>query len=182
MIFGGDLTNPVKSVTDAIALGKQAAMALDTFFKTGLESIETRLASCRVGNGNALSMEIYTNGERKKRNPHTVLFNEINADYFQSLSRSIPDSLAPFESSISFSEIEKSYSEDSAIEESKRCFNCGICNDCDNCRLFCPDISVQVSSNGANISLYPLTYRFINLDYCKGCGICVVECPGMPSL
>ena len=35
LIFGGDLTSPVKSVTDAIASGKQAAMALDTYFEHG---------------------------------------------------------------------------------------------------------------------------------------------------
>jgi len=35
IVYGGDLTNDVKSVTDAIASGKQAAMALDLLFKRG---------------------------------------------------------------------------------------------------------------------------------------------------
>ncbi len=35
LLFGGDLTNTVKSVADAVASGKQAAMALDIFFKHG---------------------------------------------------------------------------------------------------------------------------------------------------
>ena len=40
-------------------------------------------------------------------------------------------------------------------------------NACDNCRLFCPEIALFLKDNR----------RQVNLDYCKGCGICVVECP-----
>ena len=57
-----------------------------------------------------------------------------------------------------------------AIQEAGRCFNCGICNQCDNCFLFCPDLAVvrdETDPQG----------RYINYDYCKGCGLCVVECP-----
>jgi len=49
LIYGGDLTSPVKSVADAMASGKQAAMALDTYFARGADAIEQRLAGCRVG-------------------------------------------------------------------------------------------------------------------------------------
>ena len=58
--------------------------------------------------------------------------------------------------------------------ESKRCFNCGICNQCDNCYNFCPDIAV-VRDNSEH-------GRHINFDYCKGCGVCVTECPGNAML
>ncbi|MDM8551983.1 FAD-dependent oxidoreductase [Desulfobacterales bacterium HSG2] len=166
MVFGGDLTNPVKSVADAIASGKEAAMALDTLFRKGRDAVEERLASCRVGDSGSLSMEIYMEGDRKNRNPHIVSFDEINADYFQPAERKTPRSLSPDESSRSFSETEQTFTKESATEESERCFNCGICNDCDNCRLFCPELSVLIDNT-----------RRINLDYCKGCGICVVECP-----
>jgi len=160
VIFGGDLSNPIKSVTDAIASGKQAAMALDIFFKQG--RIEETLAGCRVGSGTALSMEIYIGGARKYRNLHTVSFEEVVTDYFQPADRVQPQS----KNILSFADIEQTLDSDSAIEESKRCFNCGICNDCDNCRLFCPEIAVFADD-----------LRQINLKYCKGCGICVTECP-----
>jgi Pyruvate/2-oxoacid:ferredoxin oxidoreductase delta subunit len=55
------------------------------------------------------------------------------------------------------------------MREAERCFNCGICNQCDNCRLFCPDMAVIRDQSPRG--------RCINYDYCKGCGICVVECP-----
>lgn len=167
IVYGGDLTNSIKSVTDAIASGKQAAMALDTFFQNGWGSIEERLASCRVGTGPSHSMEIYMGGEPKIRNPHVVSYNEINTDYFQPLSRVIQPSLSAEKRSKSFSEIDFTLSADMAVKEAQRCFNCGICNECDNCRLFCPEVAVILEGN----------MRRINLDYCKGCGICVVECP-----
>ncbi|UCD88429.1 MAG: FAD-dependent oxidoreductase, partial [Desulfobacterales bacterium] len=61
-VFGGDLVNAEKSVADAIASGKQAAIAMDILFKDGLRSISSRLASCHVGDGPALSMESYMEG------------------------------------------------------------------------------------------------------------------------
>lgn len=54
-----------------------------------------------------------------------------------------------------------------AVLEAERCFSCGVCSRCDNCYNFCPDLAVIKSADG---------YR-VNLDYCKGCGICVSECP-----
>jgi NADPH-dependent glutamate synthase beta subunit-like oxidoreductase len=167
MVFGGDLTNRTKSVADAIASGKQAAIALDTFFRKGLDAITERLASCRVGNGDALSMDKYLDGEGMLRIPHTVSYQEINGDYFSKSSRATPSYLSPEQRLRSFSEIEDSLTIDQAMGETRRCFNCGICNACDNCRLFCPELAVILE--GAQ--------RQIDLDYCKGCGICVTECP-----
>ncbi len=80
-----------------------------------------------------------------------IYFTKVNAAKWQknlTINGSIPD-------------IEK------AIEEASRCFSCGVCNQCDNCYNFCPDLAVIKSSDGYQI----------NLDYCKGCGICSNECP-----
>ena len=38
------------------------------------------------------------------------------------------------------------------------------CVDCDNCIMFCPEGCVNKDHD-------------IDYDYCKGCGICKVECP-----
>lgn len=166
LIFGGDLTNPVKSVTDAIASGKQAAIALDAYFNHGLDAVKERIESCRVGDGNALSMEVYLGGERKSRNRRVVAFKDINTDYFTPSSRQESRIIDPDKRNTHFEPFESTYTAAEAMAEAKRCFNCGICNDCDNCRLFCPEVAVVVKNS-----------RRINLDYCKGCGICVVECP-----
>ena len=57
---------------------------------------------------------------------------------------------------------------DKAILEASRCLSCGVCSRCDNCYNFCPDLAVIKTSAGYQV----------NLDYCKGCGICANECPG----
>jgi Pyruvate/2-oxoacid:ferredoxin oxidoreductase delta subunit len=55
-----------------------------------------------------------------------------------------------------------------ALDEAGRCFSCGTCIACDNCFYYCPDLAVQRVDSGG--------YRVL-AEYCKGCGICVRECP-----
>ncbi len=167
LIYGGDLASPIKSVTDAIASGKQAAMALDTYFKHGMAAIEERLAGARVGDGPALSMDIYLEKDRKNRTAHTVSFDEIVTDYFQPAARSVPSTLDAGRRVRSFSEIVATLDDSTARAEAERCFNCGICAACDYCRLYCPEMAVMVDK----------ARRSINMDFCKGCGVCATECP-----
>ena len=51
--------------------------------------------------------------------------------------------------------------------EAGRCFSCGHCTHCDTCLIYCPEGVIYRSGDG---------YR-IDTDYCKGCGMCVAECP-----
>lgn len=51
--------------------------------------------------------------------------------------------------------------------EAHRCFSCGHCTLCDTCLVYCPEGIVRREKEG-----YDLDY-----SYCKGCGICVHECP-----
>jgi NADPH-dependent glutamate synthase beta subunit-like oxidoreductase/Pyruvate/2-oxoacid:ferredoxin oxidoreductase delta subunit len=167
IVYTGDLVTETKSVTHAIASGKQAAIALDIFFREGAAAIQARLSECLVGEGNSLSMEVYLGGERKSRSRHVVGYSEINTDYFSFTPRIKQPRLLVEERKQAFSEIDLKISAGIAMQEAARCFNCGFCNNCDNCRLFCPDIAV----------LREEETRQVNYDYCKGCGICVVECP-----
>jgi 2-oxoacid:acceptor oxidoreductase delta subunit (pyruvate/2-ketoisovalerate family) len=168
-VFVGDLAVTTKSVVQAVGSAKEAALALDVYFQKGLEAVEAELSSCRVGNGPALSLEMYLKGPRSARNPHLVDYEEINHDHFQFSPRIIYPRLLKTERVQSFAEINLKISADLAMREAKRCFNCGLCNQCDNCRLFCPDLAVLKEETPQG--------RRINYDYCKGCGICVVECP-----
>jgi 2-oxoacid:acceptor oxidoreductase delta subunit (pyruvate/2-ketoisovalerate family) len=57
---------------------------------------------------------------------------------------------------------------DGVLAEVERCFNCGVCNSCEVCLIFCPDVAISRRGDG----------RFdIAYDYCKGCGLCAEECP-----
>lgn len=169
VVYGGDLTNAIKSVVHAVASGKEAAIALDSLFQEGFAGIEARMSACAVGSGPSLSMEIYMQGPRCQRSSHIVRYEEINTDYFQLSPRVVQPRLLREERVRSFAEIELKISAGLAIREAERCFNCGLCNQCDNCRLFCPDLAVKKDAAARG--------RHIDYDYCKGCGICVVECP-----
>ena len=59
------------------------------------------------------------------------------------------------------------YSAEQAHAEAARCFSCGRCTLCDNCLQYCPDMAVRRIPGGYAIAA----------DYCKGCGLCVRECP-----
>lgn len=67
----------------------------------------------------------------------------------------------------SFGEVQRPLSPEEAGREAERCFSCGTCINCDNCYLYCPDMAIT--------RLFP-GYE-VKTDYCKGCGLCVAECP-----
>jgi len=167
LVFGGDLTSPVKSVADAIASGKQAAMALDTYFEKGPQAVVDALAACRVGPGPALSLESYSGGNRQDRSAHVVTYDEIVSDYFQPAPRVAPSSLDANRRRQTFAEVESTLTANAAQREAGRCFSCGNCNACDYCRLYCPEMAVKLEKG----------QRTIDMDYCKGCGVCATECP-----
>jgi len=120
-----------------------------------------------VGSGPALSMESYLGGARANRNRRIVTYADINSDYFEAVPRVVPDRIEPARRSSSFDETDATLTTEKADNEAGRCFNCGVCNACDNCRLFCPEIAVVVEKGE----------RRIDMDFCKGCGVCVTECP-----
>ena len=66
------------------------------------------------------------------------------------------------------------FSEAEAVEEAKRCMSCGMCFECDNCVIYCPQDAVfRVSKDKKT------TGRYVDTDYakCIGCHICSDVCP-----
>lgn len=56
-----------------------------------------------------------------------------------------------------------------AMQEAERCLSCGTCNLCLQCVSFCPDASIRPDGEKETVA--------VDLDHCKGCGICAYECP-----
>ena len=73
-----------------------------------------------------------------------------------------------------FEERLEALDEAQAIAEAKRCMSCGLCFECDNCVVYCPQTAVyKVKKTDA------LTGRYVATDYdkCIGCHICSDVCP-----
>ncbi len=68
----------------------------------------------------------------------------------------------------------KGLAEEQAVEEADRCMSCGMCFECDNCVIFCPQDAVfRVKKDQST------TGRYVDTDYsrCIGCHICSDVCP-----
>ncbi len=73
-----------------------------------------------------------------------------------------------------FEERMKGLSEEETVEEAKRCMSCGMCFECDNCVIFCPQDAVhRTPKKEATMG------RYVYTDYnrCIGCHICADVCP-----
>ena len=64
--------------------------------------------------------------------------------------------------------------EEQAVAESGRCMSCGMCFECDNCVIFCPQDAVFRVNKSKKT-----TGRYVDTDYnrCIGCHICADVCP-----
>jgi Pyruvate/2-oxoacid:ferredoxin oxidoreductase delta subunit/thioredoxin reductase len=61
-----------------------------------------------------------------------------------------------------------------AVAEAKRCMSCGLCFECDNCVVYCPQTAVfRVKKDQSTMG------RYVDTDYtkCIGCHICADVCP-----
>ena len=98
-----------------------------------------------------------------------VTINDLNTWYYTDAPHAVRERLEATRRVSDFSEVVKGLDESTALYEARRCMSCGNCFECDNCFGVCPDNAIKKLGPG-------LGYE-IDLDYCKGCGICVSECP-----
>ena len=96
-----------------------------------------------------------------------VSIDVINTDYHPREVRAAQQLVPAAERQASFDEVELTLPAGEALLESQRCFSCGNCTFCDNCFYYCPDMAINRETHGYSV----------NDDYCKGCGLCVRECP-----
>lgn len=162
---GGDSAGPYRTVAWAIGSGKKAALSIHEYFQGGWS--KRKFETIQVGGKGTVSVKKYFHPVEGEGNPPVVTFKEINTDYFEHRSRKSCPSLSLEERSGTFKEVYAGFAKKMAEEEAARCFNCGVCNGCDNCWVYCPDLAVKRQKDR-----YEIDY-----DYCKGCGICFEECP-----
>jgi len=164
---GGDIVAQPRTVSYAIGSGKKAAMAIDATLR-GKNAAEA-LRSARWGEKGSLSMALYRKGGPDGMAPEVVPFSDLNPAYFKRQARKSKEKLSVSRRTTGFPEVTLGLSPASALYEAKRCFNCGVCNLCHNCFIYCPDLAIAARPDRQGY--------VINYDYCKGCCICVEECP-----
>jgi len=73
-----------------------------------------------------------------------------------------------------FEERVEGLSEEETVAEAKRCMSCGMCFECDNCVIYCPQDAVLRTPKAENTM-----GRYVYTDYskCIGCHICADVCP-----
>ena len=104
--------------------------------------------------------------------PHELAtFDALNTWYYADAPATMQPRLELARRRSTFDEVVEGLDESTALFEARRCLSCGNCFACDNCYGVCPDNAVIKIDPGAAYG-----YAF-DLDYCKGCGICVEECP-----
>ncbi len=147
---GGDMVPSERTVTVAVGHGKQAARHIDGW----------------------LQGDPYRHPAR----PPLATFDTLNTWYYSDAPKTVRPTLDLARRMSSFDEVKQSLDEDTALFEARRCLSCGNCFNCDNCYGVCPDNAVRKFDIGTAVGDNGRDYAF-DLDYCKGCGLCVSECP-----
>ncbi|MEW6329882.1 MAG: NAD(P)-binding protein [Pseudomonadota bacterium] len=102
--------------------------------------------------------------------------NELFLGHFQYTPRLKRTEMVPDANEVlgHFKERMLGLDEKQAVDEAKRCMSCGMCFECDNCVIYCPQTAVKrTPKTEATMGRYVYT----DYDLCIGCHICADVCP-----
>jgi NADPH-dependent glutamate synthase beta subunit-like oxidoreductase len=143
---GGDMASMDRFVTQAIGMGKHAAVQIEHYLwlKNKPDTPEPR-------------------AEELDDVPYEIINTYYHSEIKPAKARSVPIG----KRLETFDEVQLGMTLAEAEVEAERCFSCGNCIFCDNCYNYCPDMAIVKLDRG----------YAVKADYCKGCGLCVAECP-----
>ena len=132
-----------------------------------------RNVTVAIGHGKkaARNIDAWLRAEVYSAPPKSELasFDKLNTWYYSDAPKTVRPMLDIIRRQSTFEEVQGGLDESTALFEARRCLSCGNCFECDNCYGVCPDNAVIKHGPGKGFDF--------NYDYCKGCGICVSECP-----
>ncbi len=158
---GGDMFTGAATVIEAIAAGRKAAHAIDSYLQLGVAQPE----------------KTYFNSRKDD-------FKEVTKKdlrYQETIDKRPMPELPPKERIADFSEVELGYTEEDARHESSRCLECG-CQELFTCKLreYATDYHVKVDRYKGEIHEYELdhSHPLIELDpnKCILCARCIRVC------
>nr|VFK50828.1 MAG: NADPH-dependent glutamate synthase beta chain [Candidatus Kentron sp. TUN] len=111
------------------------------------------------------------------RSTHEVVHAEdLFLGHFGEIARNVREEQVPTADEVlgHFEERIIALSEEETVAEANRCMSCGMCFECDNCVIFCPQDAVFRVKKGEST-----TGRYVDTDYarCIGCHVCADVCP-----
>jgi NADPH-dependent glutamate synthase beta subunit-like oxidoreductase len=166
---GLELRDGVVQVSPAMMTGH------DGIFAGGDMVPAERTVTVAVGHGKKAARNIdgWLRGAAAAARPQHAEagFEGLNTWYYSDAPRTLRPRLELARRESTFDEVVHGLDESTALFEARRCLSCGNCFGCDNCFGVCPDNAV-IKLEGGGAYAYA-----IDLDYCKGCGICAAECP-----
>jgi 2-oxoacid:acceptor oxidoreductase delta subunit (pyruvate/2-ketoisovalerate family) len=178
-------THIVEGLSDRVRTGELAPceyLMVESEMMTGYAGIfaagdmvpAERTVTVAIGQGKkaARNIDAWLRASRYEAPPKHELaeFDRLNTWYFTDAPRSVQPQLELARRQSTFEEVVGGLNESTALYEARRCLSCGNCFSCDNCYGVCPDNAViKLTGPGERYA--------IDYDFCKGCGICVDECP-----
>lgn len=190
---GGDVIRP-HLLTTAVGHGAIAAEGIDRFlhgeeqekrpkidvhhFDLVRKMAETGLPLSRatepMWGTNASTAAVHNFDDQSGR--HIITHEELFLGHFQNTPRNKRTVVTlDRESALgNFEERLGTLTEAEVKAEAKRCMSCGMCFECDNCVVYCPQKAVFKVKKGEST-----TGRYVDTDYakCIGCHICHDVCP-----
>ena len=137
---GGDVTNQLGLVTEAINLGRQAADNIDAYLR---------------------------GTELPKLEPKTVVkAGTMRLDFYKPLTRNEKATVAADQRVKNFDAIIIPFTESQVTDEAARCMSCGQCFGCDVCFSYCQDNAVKRSPEGADLKYF---FNLEYCTGCKKC-------------
>ena len=181
LALGQDVDTSVLDTIPGIEHDKDGVVKVGSNMMTGYPGIfaggdmvpSERTITVAAGHGKkaARNIDAYLRGLALESTPKHALAtsDKLNTWYYSDADKTVQPLLDTLRRRTTFEEVNGGLDETNALFEARRCMSCGNCFECDNCFAVCPDNAVIKlgASNG---------FKF-NYDYCKGCGICVSECP-----
>ncbi len=167
-------TIPEISVADGVVpVGADMMTARPGIFAGGDILAGARTLTDAIGHGKraARAIDAWMAGRSMERPARHELATpeHLNTWYYADAPHAVRPRLDAARRTSTFDEVVGGLDESTALFEARRCMSCGNCFQCDNCFGVCPDNAVMKVDEAHG-------YRF-NYDFCKGCGLCVQECP-----
>jgi NADPH-dependent glutamate synthase beta subunit-like oxidoreductase len=157
-----------------VAVGPDLMTGCPGVFAGGDMVPDARSVTVAVGHGRRAARQIdaWLSGSAPEpaARPTLATFDTLNTWYYSEAPRAHRPVLERARRESTFDEVVLGHDEGTALLEARRCLSCGNCFSCDNCYGVCPDNAVIKLGR-------PGEEYLIDLDYCKGCGLCVAECP-----